>query len=827
MKKIRTIIILIAVCVTLFFGYKLFPFLIVANHMIQVHKSTDGSKSHLHQYHNTPCENKVFTVEDEIILLENGKSAMSNILYGISRLSFDVYDEYRKHEGISFPHDDITTFHENQAKFLHGSDGSAYSLHKELKLYPIGSQFKILSFYKITKRGLGVMGGEGLAYYMVQSLEDNRTAWMPVYIFSNAMCTLDRDNYDSSKFVNDILGKYDGIKIEDTEVEAPKYSSNDEIYAISKNYFDKNKKRNKQRIKKIKSIFDDANTLEEAHEIADKESKKVLLLHVADMEYVDYTKKIVENYFQSIPNEIKESFVKIVKIEDRYSQMNSLNAINVNPPTVMSPTFYIFKDRKDIDSYTPIDCQSYRDNFDLYSCFEVPIFSDWLKNNVNSKSKTPLPGFYGTLKEAFKESQEKNVPLGVAYFDKFDFNGGSPKSFKYRDIKQLLMEIKKYPEILSDKFLFTISFDQNNSTYKNGGYGLTGTRVILFDKWGVQQKGYDIKNVIEHGYDNHYDTAYCKKNDTFWSARTLDEAKQMSMEKQKPILTVLATRKHCKNMERTINYVNSFQDKFITLLLIEKDESDYQHIIKRFSLKNKGDATLILWDLYSKTIIEHDITYFGFNRHNKEEKLDKKILIDKFRKIHNKKSRDYMIYDQDVKRGVPPIFAAIQNRLYHKLEELLLTGVDIEMKNKFSDTPLKFAFLQNDDKLMQILLEYGANPNVGNGFYTLLSNACVANRISTVKLLLEYGADVNYQYQQSESALKVAAKRCKNFELVQLLFDYGAKPNLPDSFGMNIAETLYIHCGRDKQNYKRMLKLISDYSPEEYPNRLINGSSVR
>jgi len=182
----------------------------------------------------------------------------------------------------------------------------------------------------------------------------------------------------------------------------------------------------------------------------------------------------------------------------------------------------------------------------------------------------------------------------------------------------------------------------------------------------------------------------------------------------------------------------------------------------------------------------------------------------------------YTIYEHDVNRGVPPIFAAIQNRMYNKLRQILHMGADIEMKNKFGDTPLQFAYKQNDDRLLKILLEYSANPNVGKGFYSLLSEACVINRISTVKLLLKYGANINYQYKKSESALKVAAKGCKNFELVRYLLDNGANLNLTDDFDFNIVETLYIHCRNDKQGHKKMLKLIYEYASEEYPNRLEN-----
>lgn len=149
----------------------------------------------------------------------------------------------------------------------------------------------------------------------------------------------------------------------------------------------------------------------------------------------------------------------------------------------------------------------------------------------------------------------------------------------------------------------------------------------------------------------------------------------------------------------------------------------------------------------------------------------------------------YAIYESDVDRGVPPIFAAIQNRMYNQLKHVLDMGADIEEKNKFEDTPLIFAIYQNDDKLVKLLLEYGANPNVmdgdkvkGHELYSALSKVAVTNRISTVKLLLEHGADVNLQRNKSETALTVASKGCKNFELVKLLLDHGANPELPDWF---------------------------------------------
>ena len=193
--------------------------------------------------------------------------------------------------------------------------------------------------------------------------------------------------------------------------------------------------------------------------------------------------------------------------------------------------------------------------------------------------------------------------------------------------------------------------------------------------------------------------------------------------------------------------------------------------------------------------------------------IPKDITCIERKKIDRTGSR-YEVYKKDINRGVPPIFAAIQNNLNDELQELLDEGADIELKNKFGTTPLGFAMYHNDDKLVETLLKHGANSNVidGNGLYTPLSEACVTNKISTARLLLNYGADVNYQYNKSETALTVAAKGCKNFELVQLLLSNGANPKLMDRFEHNTLTGLRRYCN-NTEAYRKMKKFIEGYTP--------------
>ena len=232
----------------------------------------------------------------------------------------------------------------------------------------------------------------------------------------------------------------------------------------------------------------------------------------------------------------------------------------------------------------------------------------------------------------------------------------------------------------------------------------------------------------------------------------------------------------------------------------------------------------------SETLYRDGMPISGFEHdkkgnmiHFKYDKYSNKIIL------KPKDGKDYKVYEQDVKRGVPPIFAAIQNYLHEKLVEILDSGVDIELKNKFGTTPLSFAIYQNNDTTVKILLDHGANPNVidGNGNYTPLSQAILNGRESTVNILIrhQYSMDVNFQSSKSETALTVAAKGCKKFKIVRLLLYKGANPDLIDRFGFTSKSGLFRYCKKDA-NYEKMMKLL-DRKDEQFEKtmKMIKGST--
>ncbi len=106
-------------------------------------------------------------------------------------------------------------------------------MHKELKLYAIGSEFKILSFYHVMKRSCG-FGPAGLSAYLIESIEDENIMWVFNYEFNSQKCNLDNVAYDSDVFEQSVFKNFTPLHVPEILIHIEPYTLNDEIYAVSK-----------------------------------------------------------------------------------------------------------------------------------------------------------------------------------------------------------------------------------------------------------------------------------------------------------------------------------------------------------------------------------------------------------------------------------------------------------------------------------------------------------------------------------------------------------------------------------------------------------------
>ena len=115
---------------------------------------------------------------------------------------------------------------------------------------------------------------------------------------------------------------------------------------------------------------------------------------------------------------------------------------------------------------------------------------------------------------------------------------------------------------------------------------------------------------------------------------------------------------------------------------------------------------------------------------------------------------------------------------------LLKLGADINLKNDKFETPLQIACSVNLDKVAELLLEHGSQPNVKNAHdsYSPLHHAGQNDNANLVKILLQYGADANIKCKDKPTPLHLAAS-LKSVHTAQVLLEYGVEVEAIDVSG--------------------------------------------
>lgn len=124
---------------------------------------------------------------------------------------------------------------------------------------------------------------------------------------------------------------------------------------------------------------------------------------------------------------------------------------------------------------------------------------------------------------------------------------------------------------------------------------------------------------------------------------------------------------------------------------------------------------------------------------------------------------------------------------------LLATGANPDFKISaagFTSTPVIVAVRENKPDVLRAFLENGANPNLANTFdWKPLHHAISAQyaRIDAMRLLIQYGADVN----AVDSLLRTPLHRAAMFghtEAARLLLSRGADASARDKYGNTAAD---------------------------------------
>lgn len=124
--------------------------------------------------------------------------------------------------------------------------------------------------------------------------------------------------------------------------------------------------------------------------------------------------------------------------------------------------------------------------------------------------------------------------------------------------------------------------------------------------------------------------------------------------------------------------------------------------------------------------------------------------------------------------------SSLSSRGYHEMvKELLLKGVDPDVKDQHGWTPLMRAAWRGHEQVCETLLDCGANANVsseGDIHTWPIMIASRAGHAEIVKLLSEHNADITVRDHEGRSSLFHAIEQ-NNIEVAQALLELGYDPN--------------------------------------------------
>src|SRR5438094_678281 len=128
------------------------------------------------------------------------------------------------------------------------------------------------------------------------------------------------------------------------------------------------------------------------------------------------------------------------------------------------------------------------------------------------------------------------------------------------------------------------------------------------------------------------------------------------------------------------------------------------------------------------------------------------------------------------------LFAAIQRGSIADVERLLKTGVSAGLTDAEGTPALMAAALFADARMMELLLQHGADANQPGPSGTTALMWAVPD-LAKVRLLVTHGANVNARPEDDRTALLVAASYPQTVDLLRLLLDHGADLPAQDKGG--------------------------------------------
>ena len=143
-------------------------------------------------------------------------------------------------------------------------------------------------------------------------------------------------------------------------------------------------------------------------------------------------------------------------------------------------------------------------------------------------------------------------------------------------------------------------------------------------------------------------------------------------------------------------------------------------------------------------------------------------------------------------KGDPMLVIAIRDKSA-KVTELLLKDkkIDVDLSNKYGETPLMLASIEGDLPLVKVLVLQN-KAKIDHIGWTPLHYACAKGQLPVAKFLVANGADINSRSPNGTTPLMMAAQ-AGNEELIKFLLDNGADIRMRNSHGFSVIDIAEIY----------------------------------
>ena len=147
------------------------------------------------------------------------------------------------------------------------------------------------------------------------------------------------------------------------------------------------------------------------------------------------------------------------------------------------------------------------------------------------------------------------------------------------------------------------------------------------------------------------------------------------------------------------------------------------------------------------------------------------------------------------------LFNAIRSDNLKNVQNTIDAGVDVNCTNIVGATPLHVAVRYKLEKIVEILINNGANVNTEHGEPPLI-NAIDMGKIKIIERLVDNGADINYVYSDDGKTPFTYALYLDSTEIAKLFISRGANV---DQMSVEGVTPLMIVCGNGNEELIELL----------------------